>query len=154
MYLAVHVSCGVSERPAHALGTVESTVVRLLTCWSVIGQDSALIAVASTMGNSVVKDQAMLSRWGGEEFLVLVKIADPNTLTEVANKLLSAIRGISITNEQGTIHPTASIGAYYCDHPESVEGSVDKADLAMYHAKNGGRNRIEMFGDLKSEVGP
>lgn len=115
--------------------------------------DDTLVAVAAAMAGALPTDQDLVSRWGGEEFLALVQVADAGALAVAADALLQAIRAAAIGTAQGTVNPTGSIGAYFCDQPESIDESVDKADFAMYHAKNGGRNRVVSFDEVPPEAG-
>lgn len=114
--------------------------------------DDTLVGVSATMTNALRKGQDLLSRWGGEEFLILLPVEGVDALVAIANKLLLAIRSTSIASDAGLIQPTASIGAYLCDRQEPMDVSVDKADQAMYKAKNKGRNQVVLFGDLREET--
>lgn len=113
--------------------------------------DDTLVAVSAAMNNALRKDQDLLSRWGGEEFLALVPVADAGALVSIADMLLQAIRATEIHGAQGIIKATASIGVFFRDRPEAIDTSVDRADQAMYHAKNRGRNQVVQFDDLSPE---
>lgn len=104
--------------------------------------DEVLVQASQAMRQSLRNERDVLARWGGEEFLALIPVDDEITLMRVAGKLLAALRGIYIKYGQDTIHPTASIGVYFCTVAEPVETSVNKADKAMYHAKQSGRNQV------------
>ena len=88
-----------------------------------------------------LRNTDLLGRWGGEEFLLLL----PNTVLSSARTLAERIREALTARafpEIGTI--TASIGVAEC-HPEDIwESLVARADTAMYRAKEGGRNRVEV----------
>ena len=49
-----------------------------------------------------------------------------------------------IEHDEVTIHVTVSIGVAFCEANDSVATLVGRADLAVYKAKNNGRNRIEI----------
>lgn len=113
--------------------------------------DETLVAVSVSMLNALRNGQDIVSRWGGEEFLALLHVQNVEALELVGNKLLQAIRLTTIETPLGTIRPTASIGVYLCEMAEPIESSVDKADLAMYHAKENGRNQMVRFDLLPAE---
>lgn len=81
-----------------------------------------------------------LTRWGGEEFIVL----SPATTLEGALNLAERIR-VDLAAETfpiaGTV--TLSAGVAECLEGESIEAWVERADQALYLAKEAGRNRIE-----------
>lgn len=109
--------------------------------------DDTLVAVSAAMVGALRPDRDLLSRWGGEEFLAVVDARDADDLMLAAENLRLAILATAIVTAQGAINPSASIGAYFCRQPERCDESIDKADLAMYRAKNGGRNRVELYRD-------
>lgn len=86
-------------------------------------------------------------RLGGDEFLVVyTDVAEIETAQSLAQSLLEAING-PIPFEQNELSVAASIGIRYY-HPNetcSTEQLVKDADAAMYHAKQSGRNHVEVF---------
>lgn len=95
-----------------------------------------------------MREEDIVARLGGDEFAVLIENAESmNALTTIATKLLDCvrspmpIRGISS-------HITGSVGiAIYPDHGTSPLEMMRYADIALYAAKDGGRNRINFFND-------
>lgn len=89
-----------------------------------------------------IRSTDFLFRWGGEEFLILM----PNTSLEgaafVADKLRCALLGAPI-EPVGTV--TASFGVAERKPGESREDWFRHVDQAMYRAKRGGRNRVELW---------
>ena len=87
------------------------------------------------------------SRWGGEEFCVLLdEIGDENELTRLVERLRSAVSATPIPiDEQESVVITISIGAVRpsadCHTPEQLLAS---ADAALYAAKRGGRNQVRI----------
>jgi diguanylate cyclase (GGDEF)-like protein/hemerythrin-like metal-binding protein len=81
-----------------------------------------------------------LTRWGGEEFIVLM----PNTNLAMATILAERIRTHILAN---TFDPagqiTVSLGVAEYLPPAALEPWLERADQAMYRAKHGGRNRVE-----------
>ncbi|HZW24195.1 MAG TPA: diguanylate cyclase [Gallionella sp.] len=82
------------------------------------------------------------ARWGGEEFLVLLAECDEDSLLRVAERIRSEIEKLEMVGGEGAIRCTTSIGAYYAPVPEEQDSMLRKADLALYQAKESGRNCV------------
>ena len=93
-----------------------------------------------------VRESDLVSRFGGDEFVLLLAGADnPAAVMEVANKLLVAI-GAPLPVEAALISVTPSIGiALFPEHGGTPAELIKHADTAMYHAKSGGRARCRFF---------
>lgn len=93
---------------------------------------------------SVIRLSDSLTRWGGEEFIVLM----PNTGISSAFVLAERIRECISTHEFDGIGPvTASLGLAEYVPSGTREDWLDRADRAMYRAKDKGRNRVEVDRD-------
>ena len=120
--------------------------------------DRLLVEVAHRL-SSCVRGLDTVARFGGDEFVVLLSELNQDksvSRTEagiVADKILAALsdpyrlslrlKDHEITAEH---HCTASIGVVlFTDHENSCEDLIKHADIAMYQAKDGGRNRIHFF---------
>lgn len=104
--------------------------------------DRVLITVAQEIIRSL-RPSDMPVRYGGEEFTVFL----PNTTTEnakvIAERLRSNIERTKITLSTGeTIMVTVSVGFTERQQGDTVETLIRRADEALYHAKNSGRNRV------------
>ncbi|HET9207362.1 MAG TPA: diguanylate cyclase [Burkholderiaceae bacterium] len=97
---------------------------------------------------SVVKDQLRaadaLARWGGEEFLLLM----PGTRADDARVVLDRLRGAIAEGGFDAIAPqlTVSFSAGVAEvlEGEAQDAAIDRADRALYRAKQAGRNRVEV----------
>ena len=94
----------------------------------------------------IVRKSDICARFGGEEFVVLL----PNTDLEGAGVLAERIRAAVSKNpvEHGSIVIvfTVSIGiSQYRKGMQSIDELIKEADIALYRAKEGGRNRVEVF---------
>jgi diguanylate cyclase (GGDEF)-like protein len=94
----------------------------------------------------IVRQSDICARFGGEEFVVLL----PNTDLEGAKVLAERIRTAVAKNpvEHGSIVIvfTVSIGAsQYRKGMQNIDELIKEADIALYRAKEGGRNRVEVF---------
>ncbi len=113
--------------------------------------DYVLMTVAKIIKSSI-RDQDMASRYGGEEFTVML----PNTLKEdamlVAERIRANIEKALFRYEEKEMHVTISGGVSVYDAEEnpvtSAKEIVEQADKALYVSKTSGRNRIT-FADKK-----
>lgn len=106
--------------------------------------DRLLIAVAQRL-KSVVRDEDTISRMGGDEFILLLQDTDASDAARVAGKVLEAIAQ-PCQIEQYELVVTTSIGiAMYPDDSEDFESLYKCADIAMYRAKQDGRNNYCFF---------
>jgi diguanylate cyclase (GGDEF)-like protein/PAS domain S-box-containing protein len=89
----------------------------------------------------------VLARLGGDEFGVLLPKAAPSAAMHVAGSLLAAIRGETITVAGTDRRITASIGVATFEDPAGVSGEeiLINADLALYDAKEDGRDAVALF---------
>ncbi|MFN8610150.1 MAG: GGDEF domain-containing protein [Vulcanimicrobiota bacterium] len=85
----------------------------------------------------------VLGRYGGEEFCCLVRAADALTTMEVAERLRRVVGqvGIEVPGKESPYRPTISIGLSCPRSQETLSQLVDRADQALYEAKESGRNR-------------
>jgi diguanylate cyclase len=98
---------------------------------------------------SQTRTQEIVSRWGGEEFMVLSSGQSREGCEQIAYRLLEAVRATRLAGLRITI----SIGVAWCEASESLESVVARADSALYAAKDNGRNRVE-FDALKAPRTP
>ncbi|WP_338401865.1 diguanylate cyclase [Vreelandella salicampi] len=103
--------------------------------------DDVLVALARMVEGSL-RGCDHLGRWGGEEFIVLAKHADLEALIGLAERLRELVTMLSV---DGLSKPlTVSIGVAAWQPDDSCKSMVARADEAMYRAKHGGRNRVEV----------
>lgn len=90
-----------------------------------------------------LRDYDILARVGGEEFAILLPDCDTSGATLVMQRLLERTSVRSVKLEVGEVLLTVSGGLVCCDREnESVESAIDRADRALYQAKQEGRNRF------------
>lgn len=103
--------------------------------------DKVINAVADTLRANTNQDD-MVARFGGEEFCVVLKNVAPSRALDVFENLRAKIEACSVTATNGeNIHCTASIGVLLAPE-ESLEESINQADMLLYSAKQQGRNRV------------
>ncbi len=106
--------------------------------------DKLLKAVALRL-KANVREQDTVSRTGGDEFTVLLVDTDQKGAARVADNLLTAIAQPFVINKQ-TFHVTTSIGiSMYPENGETGPLLKQKADNAMYRAKEHKRNCFQFF---------
>ncbi len=94
-----------------------------------------------------LRSDALLARYGGEEFCAVVPVADLGVARTGAERLRETISGTDCPCSTGPVRVTASVDLSLLGLDESFEEALRRADAALYRAKKGGRNRVEvMFG--------
>lgn len=90
-----------------------------------------------------------VSRFGGDEFLIMLpQMTSPEQIQQAANKIMSSFSEPIFVNEQ-EIFLTASAGiSIYPYDGKDIEVLIKNADLAMYSAKERGKNRYAFYSDL------
>ena len=114
------------------------------TCGHLFG-DRVLQGVARAIA-ATVKGRDLAARFGGEEFSVLLPGTDAAGAVCVAEQIREAVSGIRIRraqSEQTIASVTVSVGVAQRAPGESFDGWFERADKALYKAKNNGRNRVE-----------
>jgi diguanylate cyclase (GGDEF)-like protein len=105
------------------------------------GGDDVLVAVAAIL-RSHCANFGPVARMGGEEFVVLIKQNQIAAGQALAETLRVAIGGLHLNGFPQDFRITASIGLAYLNAGEPIESACRRADVALYAAKGGGRNRI------------
>lgn len=83
-----------------------------------------------------------IGRYGGEEFLIVLPHSTLKAAAEQAERLCKHVRSLTIKSGEQEIAVTVSIGvAQYKIHQEEWEAFLNRADAALYQAKNSGRDR-------------
>jgi diguanylate cyclase (GGDEF)-like protein/PAS domain S-box-containing protein len=106
--------------------------------------DRLLQAVALRI-QSIVREEDTVARLGGDEFIVLLRETGESGAAVVAGKLLRALAEPYDLDGQ-VISTLASIGiSIYPDHAVEADTLIKNADMAMYRAKEEGRNNYQFF---------
>jgi diguanylate cyclase (GGDEF)-like protein len=95
-----------------------------------------------------MRDTDQVGRLGGDEFGVLLPETNREGANLVAQRLLHHLHQTDFEIDNRKLHGSASIGVAICpDHGQDVETLLTRADIAMYRAKQSGRNRFHVFSD-------
>jgi diguanylate cyclase (GGDEF)-like protein/PAS domain S-box-containing protein len=112
--------------------------------------DELIMRVAAIL-RGTLRETDLVARLGGDEFAAILPEADAETAAVVAEKLLSAIRrqGSVTTSEQRQARVTTSIGVTVFDGGRGLTGEdlLVEADIAMYDAKDAGRDGVKIYRD-------
>lgn len=109
--------------------------------------DEVLKHVAKTM-ISAVRDTDIVTRYGGEEFIILAPSTTLENAVKIAEKIRSEIEKNPYEMEDQLIQITVSIGVsefIVYDNILTIEALIDKADQALYVAKDSGRNQLKVY---------
>jgi len=106
--------------------------------------DAVLATVAGQL-HAMLRQSDVRCRLGGDEFLVILPDTPLEDARRVAESIRHSIEGLAIPTVRGTLRVTASIGvaAAACGGPIDVAGFIDRADVALYSAKQAGRNCVQ-----------
>ncbi|MFL9610397.1 diguanylate cyclase [Methylobacillus sp. Pita2] len=108
-----------------------------------LGGDHVLNVVARTIkANTRAAD--FVCRWGGEEFLIVIKDCDEHNAMLLAEKIRSAIEDELVAYQGSQVAMTASLGVAVARAGEKLEPVLERADKAMYAAKTAGRNQVHL----------
>lgn len=102
--------------------------------------DRVLQTVARTMLQSA-RPHDLYGRWGGEEFIGLIRSADRSALEVVSERLRTLVASTFIKQNHATLRVTASIGATMAKPGDSIASILKRADILLYASKQDGRNR-------------
>lgn len=104
--------------------------------------DEVLIELARRLRNAL-RTEDELGRWGGEEFMVLLRDAGQHEAELVAEKLRLAVADSPFHTSAGPLAITTSLGIAVFIGEEMPSMVARRADIALYGAKENGRNRCE-----------
>jgi diguanylate cyclase (GGDEF)-like protein len=110
--------------------------------------DRALCLVAQTLTQTLKRTSDFAARWGGEEFAVLLPNTDSSGGTAMGEQVRKNIELAEVPCDNGDVTKlTVSIGvnAHMPMPDSSIDEFISKADRALYHAKNTGRNKVCLY---------
>ncbi|NWF66273.1 MAG: diguanylate cyclase [Campylobacterales bacterium] len=103
--------------------------------------DKVLVSLTELVSKNI-RQNDLFARWGGEEFMLIMPSCDEEHAKILAEKLRKLIE----TNDFEKVgQVTCSFGVILYNGKESIDDLIKKADIALYKAKQNGRNRVEVF---------
>ena len=115
-----------------------------------VGDD--VIKMMADIFTEIVSPSALVARYGGEEFVVVLPSTTEEVAEQIANKMRVKLYSHELNADGEAIRISASFGVS-CDGLREISASnlIDRADQAMYRAKDSGRNRVCKFSDLEGQ---
>ena len=116
--------------------------------------DDCLRWAARTIGQTLRPHEALLARFGGEEFVAALPGMGVHDAARVGESLRQALRAHPCTSGPHTVRMSASIGVHQLptghgdEGNEAIDQALQRADEALYAAKAGGRDCVRMAGAL------
>ncbi|MGS2721265.1 GGDEF domain-containing protein [Paraglaciecola aestuariivivens] len=106
--------------------------------------DACLVHVADIINQTSKRKTDLAARFGGEEFVLLLVEKEPQDAVDIAEQLRKSIEAQPFVSEGKSYPVTASIGvsSIQPDHKMDPRQLIEQADLALYKAKNQGRNKV------------
>ncbi|GAQ95709.1 diguanylate cyclase (GGDEF) domain-containing protein [Thermodesulfovibrio aggregans] len=105
--------------------------------------DNAIRAVSKAIKNNI-RESDIAARWGGDEFIVLLK-GDIEGAKAVAERIFSSIKNIKLDFGGQVINLSVSIGITTIDGTKNMETVIKEADHYTYLAKEEGKGKIKSF---------
>lgn len=113
-----------------------------------------------SMGDQVLKKIALdlkelsrpydiIARWGGEEFIALLPHSSAYIAKLFAERVRETVQETNFKHKQAIFHCTISCGISEYRTEDSLNDQIEKADLALYEAKNTGRNKSILYTENK-----
>ncbi|WXL23979.1 sensor domain-containing diguanylate cyclase [Ectopseudomonas mendocina] len=104
--------------------------------------DEVLRKFSETLHHSI-READILCRWGGEEFILLLKNTEADQARELGEKIRQRISDMAVPFANEVLSVTTSLGLAQLKAGENIEQLINRADRALYRAKQLGRNRLQ-----------
>jgi diguanylate cyclase (GGDEF)-like protein len=108
--------------------------------------DSVLESVARSL-QAGLRESDLAVRWGGEEFLMVLKNCEPGEAVRIADNLRQTVMSHPVNTSGQEVPVSISIGVTQLAVGEMPSQAIDRADAALYRAKESGRNRVVTAAD-------
>ncbi len=139
-------------RTATTLGLVMMDIDRFKQFNDLYGHpagDRCLQAVADVLKAVCRRPRDLVARYGGEELVVILPDTDEAGAVQVANEILQKVRDLQIPHadnlDRALVTVSAGVIVSQPKTDDTIEQLIQRADLALYAAKNHGRDRVFFF---------
>ncbi|HLJ30483.1 MAG TPA: diguanylate cyclase [Candidatus Angelobacter sp.] len=142
------------EREGVALGAILADVDHFKAINDTYGHntgDEVLHEIAARMRSSL-RSYDFLGRYGGEEFLIIAPGCEAKDTLEIAERLRQSVANHPLRIVDVNIKVTVSLGASIASPQENVSALLKRADLALYSAKEDGRNTFKFRPHAQGEA--
>ncbi len=107
--------------------------------------DEILKRVAAALRREFRRGSDFIARYGGDEFVVLAHDDSMEKARSLGERVLHAIRNVEFPHEGEKIRVSASVGAARLERGEGPKAWLERADRALYQAKEAGRDRLVVY---------
>lgn len=114
--------------------------------------DKVLKSICQTINGSI-RDQDIMARFGGEEFVILFPNTSISEAYEIVENIRENIKHTTVNENEVCVSVTASLGL--ASFPQNASDTIDlikNADDALYDAKNSGRNCVKVSEKTKTDI--
>jgi diguanylate cyclase (GGDEF)-like protein len=145
-----------ARRSRHPLGFVMIDLDHFKTVNDTYGHaagDAVLVHVGSLL-KSRLRASDIVSRYGGEEFLVLIPDATYESTVDLANNLRQIIDQSPAKHDgkEIPVHASFGVAVSHIDSGDSAQDAIARADAALYAAKALGRNRVVGWEEIAAQA--
>ena len=91
------------------------------------------------------REQDIVTRWGGEEFLIIMPDTEREGAQVLAERIRKVLEDTTLQYEEIQLKITMTFGVSEYNELLGVEGTIRKADMALLHGKEHGRNQVVVF---------
>lgn len=114
-----------------------------------LGRDvgDQLLLVTAKRLSATLRDEDIAARLGGDEFVIVLTDVKKDEIESVTNRIFKAVNR-AFKHDNHEIYVSCSMGV--CVYPEdgaTIETLIKKADMALYHAKENGRNHYQFYSE-------
>lgn len=117
--------------------------------------DECLIRIATALSSVLHRSRDLVSRYGGEEFAVILPETNVEGALQVAESMRNEVAALALEHAYSRVaaHVTASVGVATLvpEHAAKTANLIHSADRALYQAKRAGRNCVIVYGDPKKK---
>jgi diguanylate cyclase (GGDEF)-like protein/PAS domain S-box-containing protein len=107
-----------------------------------VGDEVLRVAGRTLLHNARPFD--LVGRWGGEEFVSIIRNVDADNLHNVAERFRIMVEKSRVSHNDETLNVTISLGGTLALAGDTPEAIIRRADDMMYESKNSGRNRVTL----------
>lgn len=124
----------INDRHGHAIGD------------AVLCRAADVIAGHAGTQDLVGRGDGAVARWGGEEFIILLRNTSVADASAIADRMRAELNGLSESDWPADMTVSASFGVAAWSDELALNMCISRADEAMYLAKQAGRNRVRIHG--------
>jgi diguanylate cyclase (GGDEF)-like protein len=114
--------------------------------------DDCLLRVAQELKRATRRPSDLVSRYGGEEFAIVLPGADGESAHVIGEKLRARIEALGIPHRDGVVTISVGVGSVIPDHRVCADALVSAADAMLYRAKKHGGNVVQSDPCWKGEA--